>query len=79
MANVVRHAHAAHAHVSLHLVDDGLELVVSDDGVGIGQPYVSGLGITSMRSRVEALGGTFDMTLAESGGTRLTARIRVAT
>jgi signal transduction histidine kinase len=59
--NVVRHAHAAHAEVSLRLVDGTVELIVSDDGVGISQPYVSGLGITSMRSRIEALGGLFDM------------------
>ena len=32
-----------------------------DDGVGLGQPYVSGIGITSMRSRVQALGGIFDL------------------
>ena len=35
-------------------------LRVIDDGHGIAQPYVSGMGITSMRKRAEALGGTFD-------------------
>jgi signal transduction histidine kinase len=75
--NVVRHAHAAHAEVSLRLVDGTVELMVSDDGVGIGQPYVSGLGITSMRSRIEAMGGSFDMSPAAGGGSRLTARVPV--
>ena len=77
IANVVRHAHAAHAEVSLRAVDASLELIVSDDGVGIGRPYVSGLGITSMRSRVEAMGGFFDVSPADGGGSRLTARIPV--
>jgi signal transduction histidine kinase len=38
---------------------------------------VSGLGITSMRSRVQALGGTFDLGAGPTGGTRLAARIPV--
>jgi two-component system, NarL family, sensor kinase len=79
ITNVVRHAHAIHAHVSLRIVDGGLELLVADDGVGISQPYVSGLGITSMRARVEALGGTFNIAAATGGGTRLTARVPVPT
>ena len=69
ITNVIRHAHATHAHVSLRTVHGGLELAVSDNGVGIGQPYISGLGITSMRSRVDALGGTFEMGPAAGGGT----------
>ena len=38
---------------------DHLHLSTADDGRGIPRPYVSGLGITSMRKRVEALGGRF--------------------
>jgi signal transduction histidine kinase len=75
--NVVRHAHADHAEVTLGVVDGRLELIVSDDGVGIGQPYVSGLGITSMRSRIEAMGGSFDLRPAVEGGSRLTATVPV--
>ena len=76
---MIRHAHATHAHVSLRTVHGGLELPVSDNGVGIGQPYISGLGITSMRSRVDALGGTFEIGPATGGGTVLTARIPIPT
>ena len=54
-----------------------LVLSVADDGVGLGQPYVSGIGITSMRSRVQALGGVFDLGAAPGGGTLLQARIPV--
>jgi signal transduction histidine kinase len=55
------------------------ELVVrvADNGGGLSQPYVSGIGITSMRSRVQALGGTFDLGAAPRGGTMLQARIPV--
>ena len=54
-----------------------LVVKVADDGVGLSQPYVSGIGITSMRSRVQALGGVFDLGTAPNGGTLLQARIPV--
>ncbi len=50
---------------------------MTDDGVGIAQPYVSGIGITSMRSRVQAMGGTFEITPRPGGGTILSARVPV--
>jgi signal transduction histidine kinase len=54
-----------------------LLLRVVDDGVGLTQPYVSGIGITSMRSRIQALGGVFDLGSAPGGGTLLQAQIPV--
>ena len=75
--NVVGHAHAKHCEVSVTLASGELVLSVVDDGVGLGQPYVSGIGITSMRSRVQALGGVFDLGAAPDGGTLLLARMPV--
>jgi signal transduction histidine kinase len=75
--NVVGHAHAKHCEVAVALASGELVLQVVDDGVGLGQPYVSGIGITSMRSRVQALGGAFDLSAAPGGGTLLQARIPV--
>jgi two-component system NarL family sensor kinase len=75
--NVVSHANAKYCEVSMTFASGELVLSVVDDGVGLGQPYVSGIGITSMRSRVQALGGTFDLGTALDGGTQLQARIPV--
>jgi two-component system, NarL family, sensor kinase len=75
--NVVGHAQANQCEVFMTLAPGELVLRVVDDGVGLGQPYVSGIGITSMRSRVQALGGTFDLSAAPGGGTLLQARIPV--
>ena len=75
--NVIRHAHASHCDVAVTLDSGELVLRVADDGVGLSQPYVSGIGITSMRSRVQALGGVFDLGAAPNGGTLLQARIPV--
>jgi signal transduction histidine kinase len=75
--NVVRHAHAEHCEVTVTLASGELVVKVRDDGVGLSRPYVSGIGITSMRSRVQALGGVFDLSAASDGGTLLQARIPV--
>jgi len=75
--NVVRHAHARHCEVTATRASGELLLGLMDDGVGLTQPYVSGIGITSMRSRIQALGGVFDLGPAPGGGTLLQARIPV--
>jgi signal transduction histidine kinase len=75
--NVVRHARAQHCTVDLTVHDAMLQVVVEDDGIGLSRPYVSGMGLTSMRSRVTALGGALDLTSASVQGTRMVARIPV--
>ena len=63
--------------MTLILASGELVVKIADDGVGLGRPYVSGIGITSMRSRVQALGGVFDLGAAPNGGTLLQARMPV--
>ena len=74
---MVRHAHAVQCEVTVTLVSGELAVRVTDNGVGLTQPYVSGIGIMSMRSRVQALGGVFALGAAPNGGTMLQARIPV--
>jgi two-component system, NarL family, sensor kinase len=49
-----------------------VSITVADDGDGITQPYVSGLGISSMRRRADALGGSLQLVPRPGGGTLLT-------
>ena len=79
MNNVIRHARARHVQVRVNGGPDELVLEVADDGVGLDEPYVSGLGVTSMRSRIQALGGTFDLAAGAVSGTHLKARLPVRT
>ncbi len=76
--NIIRHAHATHARVRVRTDGKDLTITIEDDGRGIPHPYVSGLGITSMRKRVEALGGTFTIGAPPNGGTVVEARIQAA-
>jgi len=56
--NVVRHAKATHCRMSLRRGERQCELEISDDGQG-GTPR-EGAGLSGMRERVEALGGTLE-------------------
>ncbi len=68
MTNTVRHARADHGEVTISL-EGGLQVVVTDDGVGLPQGYRAGVGISSMRERAAELGGTCRVEAAEHGGT----------
>ncbi len=57
LTNVVRHSHASHCTVRIH-VDEALHIEVSDNGVGPGQGREEGVGLGSMRDRTQRLGGT---------------------
>ncbi|WP_157744659.1 sensor histidine kinase [Micromonospora viridifaciens] len=70
VANVVRHARAGSCTVTL-TGGDRLTVCVEDDGVGIGDRYVAGVGTGSMRRRVRELGGQFELGWRPGGGTRV--------
>lgn len=59
LSNVMKHADARHAQVSLILAGDALRIAVADDGAGF-DPVAApdGIGIIGMRERVYALHGT---------------------
>ena len=68
LTNVLRHAHATRALVSFERRDGGLVVTVRDDGRGGGPSgQDGGMGISGMRSRVEALGGSLEAGPGPSG------------
>jgi two-component system NarL family sensor kinase len=74
LSNVHRHAKAAHVKVDLVRRGATLGLQIADDGKGIqglrdGHPedVAPGVGIDGMRSRVEQLGGSFDISSRDRG------------
>jgi two-component system, NarL family, sensor kinase len=83
--NVLKHAQAAHAWLALGCPGSRVELRIEDDGRGCaGRPVAAGketpgreggFGLVSMRGRVEALGGTLELSPREGGGTRLVVTV----
>lgn len=87
LTNVRKHAGAREASVTLTSAGrDQLRIVIADDGVGFTLGFTPGsqrngetrpLGLTSMRERVEALGGTFHVNSQPGSGTQVTATVPI--
>jgi len=67
LANVVRHSGARHVTVRVEGAGRGLEVTVEDDGDGIRDGAMAGVGLASMRRRAEELGGTFAVGVGAAG------------
>jgi signal transduction histidine kinase len=79
MNNVAKHSRADRVELNLKTVEDGLELRISDNGVGfdvqttISGSHPGGLGVSSMRERTELSGGVFTLETLEGKGTAVAA------
>jgi signal transduction histidine kinase len=77
LANVAKHANAGVVTVCVEAGRGGLSLSVRDDGVGGADP--GGSGLTGLRERAEALGGTLKLTSPPDHGTSVDVRLPAAT
>jgi len=81
LTNVARHAQAEHVLVSIELIEEELQLIVQDDGVGITDltkaRRLDSHGLQIMRERAEAFGGSISIGLAPKQGTRVEALIPI--
>jgi signal transduction histidine kinase len=78
MTNILKHAEAKSADLVVGIEDDTFLLRVSDDGKGIPSTRLqtnTSHGLASMRHRIAALGGTWEVASPSTGGTVLTALI----
>ncbi|MHC1562743.1 sensor histidine kinase [Actinomycetospora sp. C-140] len=73
MTNVVRHAAATRASVTLEHDPARLVVTVTDDGRGIPADVVAGVGTLSLRERAAELGGRAAVACPPDGGTVVTA------
>jgi ligand-binding sensor domain-containing protein/two-component sensor histidine kinase len=79
--NAVRHARCAHLAVSIQVARGALEMVITDDGLGMKDAQLSavtlgGNGLGNMRRRAMETGGTVDISSGIGGGTTITFRSR---
>jgi signal transduction histidine kinase len=76
LQNALRHSHAQHVAVHLSGQTERLTLTIVDDGAGfdVKEVWGRGLGLISMRERLEAIGGTLDIRSRPGVGTRLEGR-----
>jgi signal transduction histidine kinase len=78
LTNILKHAEAKSADLIIGIESDVFVLRVADDGKGIPPnrlQTITSHGLASMRHRINALGGSWEVTSPSSGGTIMTAQI----
>jgi two-component system sensor histidine kinase UhpB len=82
LTNVIKHAGARRAHVTVRLEDGGVDMTIDDDGIGFDPERATrrdesglGLGLFGMEERVALVGGTLRIKPRLPRGTRVAAFI----
>jgi NarL family two-component system sensor histidine kinase LiaS len=80
LSNVTRHSEAVKVELQLHREDSEVVLIISDNGKGFDLSAAEdhGMGLNSMRERVQSLGGNLIVESEPGQGTRLTARSQIS-
>ena len=80
LSNVARHSGATQAHVVLLGLDSAVVLRIADNGTGFtdNRSLDTGLGLVSMRERVESLSGSLSIMSGAGKGTIVEARVPLA-
>lgn len=74
--NIVKHADASRAEITIRYEPDRLELWVKDDGKGSGKPGVgNGHGLVGMKERASLFGGSVTAGASDSGGWTVAAHL----
>jgi signal transduction histidine kinase len=73
--NVIKHAHASHCFIRFGVEPGVLSVQIQDDGIGLPAEYRAGVGLRSMRSRAEEIGGKLMFEPAHPHGTCIVARL----
>ena len=78
LANVAKHSGAQSVEVTLDFVDHSVDFCIRDDGIGFDtQQQHEGMGLDSMRERVEALQGVFSIQSEPEDGTKVCITIPI--
>jgi PAS domain S-box-containing protein len=84
MFNIVKHAKAQKARVSISSDGDSITVNVEDDGIGFNASMLEQysiedkrFGILNIRERIRYLGGIFDVTSKQGKGTRITITVPI--
>jgi signal transduction histidine kinase len=77
--NTLKHSDAQHISISILESDDVIELVYVDDGKGFESDVVAdkGQGLTTIRSRIHAIGGEIMVSSAPGKGIRVTVTLHL--
>jgi signal transduction histidine kinase/uncharacterized protein YoaH (UPF0181 family) len=77
LTNASKHSGASRVWISLRVEDDLLHVSIRDDGAG-GADATRGSGLTGLKDRIDALGGTIQIESPLGGGTRIEVEVPIA-
>jgi signal transduction histidine kinase len=79
LGNAVKHSDASHIWVDLTGGPSSVALTITDDGKGfdVNGPPNTGVGLISMRERVESVGGVLEIHATPASGTRLRVTVPI--
>ncbi|HEX2791881.1 MAG TPA: CHASE3 domain-containing protein [Steroidobacteraceae bacterium] len=81
LINVVKHARATQVHVEVAVQGNELMILIDDNGAGIDtdrREAPGSQGLATMRHRASSFGGTYEIESPPQGGTRVRARLPLA-
>ena len=77
LSNVARHSRADWTGVTLQNKNSHIELLIEDNGIGYdAEQVIKGIGLDSMRERIEAVDGSLEVSGRSPQGTCVAARVR---
>ena len=76
LTNASRHASASHVWIAVEVADGTLRVSIRDDGLG-GADARRGSGLTGLKDRIEAVGGTIRVESPPGSGTTIEVRIPI--
>ena len=77
LANVARHSKAAKVRITLKPENGNVKMMIEDNGIGFDDGRITkGVGLDSMKERLMAVNGEFEVSRLQSQGTRVTATVR---
>jgi hypothetical protein len=80
ITNILKHAEAKNATINISLFDQNLNIIIEDDGIGFDIKKVNlkrGMGISSIKTRVEHLEGTFEIDSTLGKGSSIIVNIPI--
>ncbi|ARV13832.1 sensor histidine kinase [Polaribacter sp. SA4-12] len=81
ITNIIKHANAKNATINISLYDKNLNIIIEDDGLGFDIKKVNlknGMGISSIKTRVSHLGGTFNVDSTKGKGSSIIIDIPIS-
>ncbi|QNM86295.1 sensor histidine kinase [Polaribacter pectinis] len=80
ITNIIKHAEAKNATINISLYDKNLNIIIEDDGKGFEVKKVNlkgGMGISSIKTRIEHLKGTFEIDSIKGKGASVIINIPI--